>query len=115
MNKTNSVDAGTKRNLELFEFPTVKKRRVQAAFDGGNTTSDAGLLLLTVRGSRWGKVNDKGAPKDAVGQEFGKVLRKLDLKRPRLSFYGLRHGFETLRALAASVKRFSTVARQAVL
>jgi hypothetical protein len=46
MNKTNSADAGTNRNLQLFEFPTVKKRRVQAAFDGGNTTSDAGLLLL---------------------------------------------------------------------
>ena len=46
MNKTNSDDAGTNRNLELFRFPTVKRRHVQAAFDGGNTTSDAGLLLL---------------------------------------------------------------------
>ena len=46
MNKTNSDDTGTNRNLELVEFPTVKRRRVQAAFDGGNTSSDAGLLLL---------------------------------------------------------------------
>ena len=27
---------------------------------------------------------------------FGKVLRKLGVKRPRLGFYGLRHGFETV-------------------
>jgi hypothetical protein len=36
MNETNSDDAGTKRNLELFRFPAVKRRHVQAAFDGGN-------------------------------------------------------------------------------
>jgi len=59
--------------------------------------ADAGLMFLTVRGSRWVKVSEKtGAPKDAIGQEFGKVLRKLGLKRPRLSFYGLRHSFRTI-------------------
>ena len=30
-----------------------------------------------------------------MAQEFGKLLVKLGLKRPRLGFYGLRHSFRT--------------------
>ena len=33
-------------NPALFEFPAVEGRRVQASFDGGAITSDAGALLL---------------------------------------------------------------------
>jgi len=58
---------------------------------------DAGLLFLTCRGTRWLKVNAKtGSHSDAIGQEFVKVLNKLGLKRSRVSFYALRHGFETI-------------------
>jgi integrase len=58
--------------------------------------ADGGLLFLTVRGARWVKVSKSGAPKDAIGQEFGKVLNNLGLKRPGVAFYALRHGFETV-------------------
>ena len=58
--------------------------------------TDAGLLFLTCRGAPWVKLNKSGSPSDAVGQEFVKVLRKLDLKRAGVSFYALRHGFETI-------------------
>lgn len=34
-------------NSTLIEFPSVKRRRVQAAFDGGQITSDGGVLLLS--------------------------------------------------------------------
>ena len=44
--KTNNDCAGTVCNSELFSFPPVKKRQVQASFDGGEVTSDAGLLAL---------------------------------------------------------------------
>jgi integrase len=57
---------------------------------------DAKLLFLTCCGARWVKLNATGAPCDALGQEFGKVIRKLGLKRSRRAFYGLRHGFETV-------------------
>lgn len=57
---------------------------------------DNDLLFLTVRGARWVKVSANGAPKDAIGQEFDKTLRKLKLKRPGLAFYALRHTFETI-------------------
>src|ERR1700723_2195952 len=33
-------------NPALFEFPAVEGRRVEASFDGGAITSDAGALLL---------------------------------------------------------------------
>ncbi len=46
MMKTNNDCAGTVCNSELFSFPPVKKRQVQASFDGGEVTSDAGLLAL---------------------------------------------------------------------
>ena len=58
--------------------------------------ADSTLLFLTVRGARWVKVSESGAPKDAIAQEFNKVLRKLKLKRPGVAFYALRHGFETI-------------------
>jgi integrase len=61
------------------------------------TEADAGLLFLTTRKVRWIKVDPKtGNHGDAIGQEFGKLLRRLDLKRPGLGFYALRHGFETI-------------------
>ena len=36
----------TECNPALFEFPPVEGRRVEASFDGGAITSDAGALLL---------------------------------------------------------------------
>jgi integrase len=59
-------------------------------------SSDSELLFLTVRGAPWVKVSAKGAPKDAIAQEFNKTLRKLKLKRPGVSFYALRHTFATI-------------------
>jgi hypothetical protein len=41
------------------------------------------------------KHNEKGSPKDAILQEFNKLLSRLGLKRDRLSFYCLRHTFRT--------------------
>ena len=58
--------------------------------------NDAKLLFLTCRGARWVKLNATGSPSDALGQEFGKIVSKLNLKRSRRSFYALRHGFETV-------------------
>ena len=36
----------TQCSRDLFGFAPVEGRRVEAAFDGGNVTSDAGALLL---------------------------------------------------------------------
>jgi integrase len=68
--------------------------------------ADAGLAFLTVQGNRWEKSAisepDKATGKirilnnNAVTQQFTKLLRRLNLKRPGLAFYGLRHTFETV-------------------
>jgi len=63
-------------------------------------SADSKLLFLTVRGARWVTVSERGTPKDAVSQEFNKVLTKLGLKKKRLSFYALRHGFQTVGSRA---------------
>ena len=55
------------------------------------------LMFITHRGGCWVKHSNgnKGAWSDSVGLEFGKLLRKVALKRLGLSFYGLRHTFRT--------------------
>ena len=58
--------------------------------------ADAGLLFLTRGGKRWVHLTAAGAIVNAITQEFDKVLRKLGLKRSRVSFYALRHTFETI-------------------
>jgi integrase len=57
---------------------------------------DDHLMFLTVRGRPWVRVNKTGTRTDALGQEFNKLIRKLNLKRPKVSFYAMRHGFETI-------------------
>ena len=42
------------------------------------------------------KKKSREVRKDAIGQEFNKVVEGLGLKRPGVAFYGLRHGFETI-------------------
>jgi integrase len=58
--------------------------------------ADAELVFVTKYGQRWVKTNKSGTPSDALGQEFSKLLTALELKRPGISFYALRHTFETV-------------------
>ncbi len=57
---------------------------------------DAGLVFLTKYGAPFVRINDNGTVIDAVGLEFGKLLRELKLKRMGVNFYALRHTFETI-------------------
>ncbi len=57
---------------------------------------DSKLLFRTCRGAPWVTVSLSGTTKDAIGKDFKILLVKLGMKRSRLSFYGLRHGFETV-------------------
>ena len=58
----------------------------------------AGLMFLTRRGDCWVRCNhtEKKSWNDYVGLEFGKLLKKLNLKRPGLNFYAIRHTFQTV-------------------
>jgi len=77
-----------------FNFPVCKRRRVQASFDGGDITSDAGVLLLRQADRALGL-------SEAVAEVLGDGRRQascwhdgLSLLRQRV--YGLALGYEDL-------------------
>ena len=39
---------------ESFEFPAVKRRKVEATFSGGEISSDGGVVLLREADRHWG-------------------------------------------------------------
>jgi integrase len=60
-----------------------------------NPTDDkhAGLMFVTTFGASWHNDLTSGSP---VGNEFRKLLDELKIYRPGLSFYALRHTFQTI-------------------
>jgi len=54
---------------------------------------DAGLVFITKYRGPWYR---DGKPSGAITPEFRKLLDKLKLYRPGLSFYTLRHVFQTI-------------------
>lgn len=74
--------------LAIGEWLKVRPKAKSAA--------DSNLLFLTREGARLVKLHESGYHTDLIGQKFAKRLRLLGIKRPRLSIYGLRHGFETI-------------------
>ena len=74
----------TKAALQALKRPAQKDER------------NADLVFITKYGAPFVRINDKNTVIDSVGLEFGKLLRVLKLKRPGLSFYALRHTFETI-------------------
>lgn len=56
----------------------------------------ADAVFVTKYGLRWVRSYDNCVNDDAVGKEFNKLLKQLGLKRPGLSFYGLRHTYRTV-------------------
>jgi integrase len=54
------------------------------------------LVFVTEKGCPLVTVQTNGLIVDAIGQAFSKHLRKHELKRPGISFYALRHTFQTI-------------------
>jgi len=54
---------------------------------------DAGLIFVTTFGASWHHEGDRSSP---ISAEFRKLLNRLKLYRPGLSFYSLRHTFQTI-------------------
>lgn len=70
-------------------------------------SDDEGIVFVTHFGQRWvrysvletksyGKKIVKPKQDDGISKATAKLLKQLNLKRPGLSFYGLRHTFETV-------------------
>lgn len=58
--------------------------------------SDSRLVFVTKYRQPWVRITEKGGPVDSVGKEFGKLLRELEIKRPGVNHYALRHTFQTI-------------------
>jgi integrase len=83
---------GVNRRCPLW-LETVKALKVAIAGRPNPKDSvDAGLLFLTKYGHRWAKKTCD----NPVTKEMRKLLDGINLKRPGLGFYGLRHSFETI-------------------
>ena len=77
-----------------FDFPPVKRRRIEARFSGGDITSDGGLLLLRQADRRLGLLEAVNArlsdPRD------GRYVRHDQLILLRQRVYALSQGYEDL-------------------
>jgi hypothetical protein len=93
--KENHIAAtGTVCNSEVFSFPAVKKRAVQASFTGGAVTSDGGIALLRQTDRRLG-LTKALAQVLADPREPGRIKHPL-LALIRQRLYGLAAGYEDL-------------------
>ncbi len=82
------------RSREQQEFPGVKGRRVEAAFAGGNVTSDGGLLLLRQADRRLGLT--AAAAKLLADPRRQASCDHSQLSMIRQRVYGLALGYEDL-------------------
>ena len=84
----------TECTQESFDFPPCKRRRVEARFDGGDITSDGGVLLLQQTDRRLGlsqavaKVLDDSRRRASCTHDLPSLIRQ--------RLYGLALGYEDL-------------------
>ena len=112
----------TKCTQASFEFPACKRRRVQASFDGGAITSDAGVLLLR-------QVDRQLGLTEAVARLLADPRRRASCEHDvhsllRQRIYALALGYEDLNdhqqlrtdtALQTAVERDTVLASQSTL
>jgi hypothetical protein len=81
-------------NDELFEFPSFDRRKIEAGFQGGDVSSDGGVMLLREADRRLGltRALDAALP-DPRNPELI-THEQVDLLRQRI--YGLALGYEDL-------------------
>jgi integrase len=91
---------GIERRCPLWSETVKALREAIVKRPKPKDAADADLAFITKYGKRWVKThtteNGSGTPADALGQQFSKLLTELEIKRPGVSFYALRHTFETI-------------------
>jgi integrase len=70
----------------------LKDRKKKTPF----SAAEENLLFLNKNGNSYVRYTEAGVRIDGVTPEYTKLLKSLNLKRPGINFYALRHGFETI-------------------
>lgn len=84
----------TECTQESFDFPAVKRRRVEASFDGGDITSDGGVLLLRQADQKLGLTAAIAKVIDDDRRQASCQHNLISLLRQRV--YALALGYEDL-------------------
>ena len=87
---------GINRRIPLWPETTAAIREAIAARPEPKDEPDAGLVFLTDTGLPWVRETREGVHLDHITKRFIRLLNDLGLKRPRVSFYALRHTFQTV-------------------
>lgn len=86
---------GIERRAPLWEETRYVLRDARERRPSAVDADGRDAVFLTKYGHRWTRM--KGTTQlDAVSSQFTKVLKAAGLKRPGLSFYAIRHTFETV-------------------
>lgn len=84
------------RKIPLWPETVKALREVLAERKEPKHAHDVGLVFLTRCRQRWVRVGNNGAVIDMVAFEFIKLLKRLELRRPRVAFYAIRHTVQTI-------------------
>lgn len=87
---------GVPRRCPLWPETAESLDRILKTRHSPMDRADSELVFLTRFGRRWVRTNRSGTPDDEIGKAFAKLLKAMGIKRRGLSFYGLRHTFETI-------------------
>ena len=99
---------GVERRIPLWPETVEAIRAAIASRPKAKDKANQDLVFLTRLGKPWvryelvetktdsGKVDFTGKPDDAIAKEMRKLLEDLGIYRPRVTFYALRHTFETV-------------------
>ena len=97
---------GIDRRIPLWPETIAAIKEAMRDRPKAKDSADAALVFITVQGHRWEKaaISDPDPEtgkirimnNNSVTQQFIKLLKRLNLKRPGLAFYGLRHTFDAV-------------------
>lgn len=87
---------GVERRIPLWPETSEALNEAIAHRPSPKDKADSGLVFITRYGNRFVRISDNGAALDSISDLMKKRTAQLGIKRPGLSFYAIRHTFETI-------------------